>query len=246
MDSIESMAATPKARSGAATTAVSHGDSRSAHVIEHLRRGIITGEYPNDTKLLPRAIAERCGTSFIPVREALRILESEGFVVFRHNRGAWVTSLSIADLEDLYVLRVELESQAVRLARPLDERDIELLRDVLDRINRANRRKEVDKVVALNRDFHFLIYRRSNSPRRLTVIEQLWLHAERYQHMSVEFRHDAAEDEHRRIISLLAAGDHNNAADAMGDHLTSTANILRNALLNAEMSDQAALDAVSR
>jgi DNA-binding GntR family transcriptional regulator len=203
------------------------GDSSVDHVVQHIRQGIIDGEYRHDTKLLPRAIAERCGTSFIPVREAMRILESEGFVSFRHNRGAWVTSLSLADLEELYELRIELESQAVRRARPCAERDIALLRDKIDRIRIANQRKEPDKVVALNRDLHFLIYRRCNSPRRLKMIEQLWMHAERYQRLSVHFRHDAADEEHRGIIDLLALGDHNAAADAMRDHLTSTVNLLR-------------------
>jgi DNA-binding GntR family transcriptional regulator len=213
--------------------------------VQHLRRGIISGEYPHDTKLHPKAIAERCGTSFIPVREALRILESEGFVVFRHNRGAWVTTLSIADLEDLYELRIELESQAVRRASPCSERDLELLRDILDRIHIANQLQEADKVVALNRDFHFLIYRRANSPRRLRMIEQLWMHAERYQLKSVEIRHDAADDEHRQIIDLLAAGDHNAAADAMRGHLTSTVNLLRNAFLSEGLAPRS-LDAGKR
>lgn len=231
---------------GATGTVVGHGDSSVDRVVEHLRNGIISGEYPHDTKLLPKAIAEECGTSFIPVREALRILESEGFVVFRHNRGAWVTSLSTADLEDLYELRIELESQAVRRARPCTERDIELLRDIVDRIGIANQRNDAPKVVALNRDFHFLIYRRSNSPRRLKMIEQLWLHAERYQHMSVEFRHDAAADEHRHIIELLAAGDHIAAADAMSGHLTTTVDILRSAFPNAEISPDGGRDVPTR
>ena len=113
------MVRTPKAQVDATASAGGHGDSSVHHVVQHLRGGIISGEYPHDTKLLPKAIAERCGTSFIPVREALRILESEGFVVFRHNRGAWVTTLSIADLEDLYELRIELESEAVRRGTPL-------------------------------------------------------------------------------------------------------------------------------
>ena len=240
------MVRTPKAQVDATATAGGgHGDSSVHHVVQHLRRGIISGEYPHDTKLLPKAIAERCGTSFIPVREALRILESEGFVVFRHNRGAWVTTLSIADLEDLYELRIELESEAVRRARPCAARDLELLGDVLDRIHIANQRQEADKVVALNRDFHFLIYRRINSPRRLRMIEQLWLHAERYQHMSVEFRHDAADEEHRQVINLLAAGDHSAAADAMRDHLTSTVNLLRTAFLSAGTRSEMALDAGS-
>ena len=240
------MVRTPKAQVDAAATARGgHGDSSVHHVVQHLRGGIISGEYPHDTKLLPKAIAERCGTSFIPVREALRILESEGFVVFRHNRGAWVTTLSIADLEDLYELRIELESEAVRRARPCAARDLELLGDVLDRIQIANQRQEADKVVALNRDFHFLIYRRIDSPRRLRMIEQLWLHAERYQHMSVEFRHDAADEEHRQVIKLLAAGDHSAAADAMRDHLTSTVNLLRTAFLSAGTRSEMALDAGS-
>ena len=239
------MVRSPKAQVDAATAGGGHGDSSVHHVVQHLRRGIISGEYPHDTKLLPKAIAEQCGTSFIPVREALRILESEGFVVFRHNRGAWVTTLSIADLEDLYELRIELESEAVRRARPCTERDLELLGDVLDRIHIANRRQEADKVVALNRDFHFLIYRRIDSPRRLRMIEQLWLHAERYQHMSVEFRHDAADEEHRQVINLLAAGDHSAAADAMRDHLTSTVNLLRTAFLSAATHSEMALDAGS-
>lgn len=211
-----------------------NGDSSVDLVAQHLRQGIISGEYAQNTKLLPKAIAARCGTSFIPVREALRILESEGFVVFRHNRGAWVTNLSISDLEDLYELRIELESQAVRRARPCDERDIMLLRDIVDRIAIANRRNEARKVVELNRDLHFMIYRRSNSPRRLKMIEQLWLHAERYQHMSVKIRHDAADAEHREVIEHLAAGDHNAAADAMSNHLTTTANLLHAALLDAD------------
>jgi DNA-binding GntR family transcriptional regulator len=234
----------PKAQVDATATASGgHGDSSVRHVVQHLRRGIISGEYPHDMKLLPKAIAERCGTSFIPVREALRILESEGFVVFRHNRGAWVTTLSIADLEDLYELRIELESEAVRRARPCTARDLELLGDVLDRIHIANQRREAGKVVALNHDFHFLIYRRSNSPRRLRMIEQLWLHAERYQHMSVEFRHDAADEEHRQVIDLLATGDHSAAADAMRDHLTSTVDLLRTAFLRAGNRSEMALDA---
>jgi DNA-binding GntR family transcriptional regulator len=204
-----------------------YGDSSVDYVVQHIRQGIIDGEYGQDSKLLPRAIAERCGTSFIPVREAMRILESEGFVTFRHNRGAWVTSLSLSDLEELYELRIELESQAVRRARPCDERSIALLRDKVDRIGIANRRNEANKVVALNRDLHFLIYRRCNSPRLLKMIEQLWMHAERYQRMSVDVRDDAADEEHRQIIDLLAVGDHDAAADAMRGHLTSTVSLLR-------------------
>lgn len=230
------MARSTKPSKGGASGSSGYGDSSVDQVVQHIRQGIIEGEYPHDTKLLPRAIAERCGTSFIPVREAMRILESEGFVTFRHNRGAWVTSLSLEDLEELYELRIELESEAVRRARPCNERDIALLRDKVDRILIANQRNEAGKVVALNRDLHFLIYRRCNSPRRLKMIEQLWMHAERYQRMSVDFRDDAADQEHRQVIDMLAVGDHNAAADAMLGHLSSTRDLLRAAFPAAQAS----------
>ena len=91
-------------------------DSTVEQVLDFVREGIISGRYPPRSKLLPKQIAEHCGTSFIPVREALRVLESEGFVAFVHNRGAWVTPLSLNDLKDLYEIRLELESEAVRRA----------------------------------------------------------------------------------------------------------------------------------
>ena len=230
------MARSTKSIAGGDAGGAISDDSSVDFVVQHIRQGIIDGEYRHDTKLLPRAIAERCGTSFIPVRGAMRILESEGFVFFSHNRGAWVTSLSLPDLEELYELRIELESQAVRRARPCGERDLALLRDKVDRIRIANQRNETRKVVSLNRDLHFLIYRRCDSQRRLKMIEQLWLHAERYQRLSVVFRHDAADEEHREIIDLLAVGDHNAAADAMRDHLTTTVNLLRSEFKNIDTS----------
>jgi len=209
-------------------------DSTVDFVVNHLRQGIINGSYESDTKLLPRQIAEHCGTSFIPVREALRILEAEGFVIFRHNRGAWVTMLSVSDLEDLYTLRIELEAEAVRRARPFEERSIDQLRNILVRMNDGYKRGDTQSVVALNHDLHFHIYRRCGSPRRLRVIEQLWFHAERYQQLAVAFRHDAADLEHREIIDALADGDHHEAADALTKHLTTTVDLLRIGWQNVE------------
>ena len=64
-------------------------------VLEFARQRIVSGEYPPDTKLLPKILAAECGTSLIPVREAMRVLESEGLVVFIHNRGAFVAPISL-------------------------------------------------------------------------------------------------------------------------------------------------------
>lgn len=202
-------------------------NSNVEHVLNYLRDGIIDGSFAPRSKLLPKQIAESCGTSFIPVREAMRVLESEGFVSFVHNRGAWVTSLSTADLQDIYAIRIELECEAVRRADPLNSADIAHLEGVLTRSTAAHEHNDNDAQLALNRELHFFIYERANSPRRLKLIKELWLHSARYQRLSIGYRHDAADSEHRKIVNRLSRGDHNGAADALENHLQTTVDLLR-------------------
>jgi len=221
-------------------------DSSVETVLKFTRQAIVDGRFAPDTKLIPRQIASECGVSFIPVREALRVLVSEGFVTFFHNRGAWVTPLSIADLEDLYAIRIELETEAVRRASPLSEADIERLTSFLDLADRASARGDRKRVLALNRDFHFFIYEKTQSPRRLRLIEQMWQHAERYQRLSLNYRHDAADEEHRDIITALAKDDSRRAARAMRTHLETTVDLIRTALTSAPRAQSHKLNGQSQ
>lgn len=194
--------------------------------LNRVREDIISGRYAPNSKLFPKIIAEEHGTSFIPVREALRILESEGFVTFVNNRGTWVTPLSLEDAKDLYSTRIELESQAVRNAAPFSSAEIDSLEEILEKIHAHNDAHEAAEVVELNRQFHFFLYEKSNSPRRLRLIEQLWFHSERYQRLSVDHRDDAGDAEHRAILAALRKGDHDAAADLLAAHLRTTIDLL--------------------
>lgn len=202
-------------------------DSSVAQVVEHLRHGIITGRYRRDSKILPKQIAERCGTSFIPVREALRILEAEGFIVFRHNRGAWVTPVSLADLEDLYDVRIAMEADAVAKSKPFSDEALQDLQSLIEKMSSAYANDDSSRVVKLNRDFHFRIYRNCDSERRMRIIHQLWMHAERYQRLSLQVRHDAADDEHKAILDALSSRYHDLAAEALRTHLITTVSLLK-------------------
>lgn len=201
-------------------------DSTVEHVVTFVRDGIIHGDFPPGSKLLPKQIAEQCGTSFIPVREALRALESEGFVTFVHNRGAWVTPLSKADLLDIYTIRIELECAAVRRAAPFTDDDIAELDEIIDRMGDLHGRRDRSGVVELNREFHFSIYRKAGSPRRLRLIDQLWLHSARYQRLVLEHRDDGADAEHRAIVAQLRRGDLEGAAQALRVHLVTTVDLM--------------------
>ena len=212
-------------------------DSSVQQVLAFARAKIINGEYPPNTKLLPKILAEECGTSLIPVREAMRALESDGLVTFIHNRGAWVSPISIDDLNDLYSVRIPLEMNAVETAVDLTSEDIKKLHDLLDNADAAMNSNNKAEVVKLNKDFHFAIYSHSKSPWRLRLIETLWSHAERYQRFSLDFRKDAADREHHDIVDCLAAHDNRGAAKAMGVHLKSTVELLNKSLKKSNISE---------
>jgi DNA-binding GntR family transcriptional regulator len=99
----------------------------------------------------------------------------------------------------------------------------------------GNKKHQNAKLVALNRELHFSMYRKAHSPRRLKLIEQLWLHSARYQRMSLDFRHDASDAEHRKIVNKLRRGDHEGAAEALRAHLQTTVDLLREGLESADV-----------
>ncbi len=167
----------------------------------------------------------------------MRTLESDGLVTFIHNRGAWISPISIDDLNDLYSVRIPLEMNAVETAIDLTSGDIKKIHEILDRADAAMKSNDKAAVVKLNKDFHFAIYSHSKSPWRLRLIETLWSHAERYQRFSLDFRKDPADKEHRDIVDALAAQDNQGAAKAMGFHLKTTVELLNKSLQKAKISE---------
>ena len=194
--------------------------------LDSTRRRILSGEYPPGSRLPLNVLARETGVSLIPVREALRVLETERLIESIRNRGARVAPLSIDEMNDLYAVRIVLETEAVRMAAPLDPAAHKQLLNVLSKMATAVKRKDADGVIRLNKEFHFGIYRGSNSPWLIYLIELLWNHSERYQRLSLKFRHDAADKEHREILEALANGELEVAAKALEVHLATTAKIV--------------------
>jgi DNA-binding GntR family transcriptional regulator len=193
-----------------------------ARTLSSIRKSILSGEYAPGSWLRLNKLTSETGASLIPVREALRILETERLVESIPNRGARVLPLSASDMNDLYAVRTILEVEAIRISPPLDDATRAEMQDVLGLIQVAVAEADRDEVIRLNREFHFALYRRSGSPWLVYLIEMLWNHNERYQRMSLHFRHDAADVEHRAIVDALTAGDSVAAAEALRTHLQTT------------------------
>ena len=87
-------------------------------VLIELRARILGGELPAGSALRQEDLAASLGVSRVPVREALRMLESEGHVVYAAHRGYRVAELSVADLEEIYALRAVIEDDLAARAMP--------------------------------------------------------------------------------------------------------------------------------
>ena len=128
---------------------------RVAHA---LREAIVSGRLRPGDHLVEQRIASELGVSRSPVREAIRRLELEGLVVGEPHRGARVTRLTVDEIRDLYVVRATLECLAGRLAAPrLLHADRDRLRQLVQSMESAGRRRDLRKLSTLDAAFHQLI-----------------------------------------------------------------------------------------
>ena len=164
-------------------------------VLDAIRRDIVAGALQPGTRVTEAFLSERYGVSRVPVREALRGLEGEGFVVSRPNAGSRIAEIPFDEADDLFAVRESLEvataRRAATRARTLFDGDAppedwwrvrRELGAVLDAGDAAVERGELDVLVEHNERFHFLVAELSGSTTLATLLVQLsrkieWLYA---------------------------------------------------------------------
>lgn len=187
-----------------------------------LRKAILSGALESGMQLRQDEIAERYGTSRIPVREALKQLAVEGLVTLAPNRGAFVTSLSLADVLELQDIRIGLECRALKLAVPeMVESDFERAEEILDRYERE---PSAEEWAVMNHAFHGALYEPCNRPKLLEMIEANLAHINRYMSLQVSLAAGNKDPnrEHRQIIAACRAGDAEKASRLLELHITHT------------------------
>lgn len=179
-------------------------------VLGELRRLIVTGGLRAGEQIKQDALAESLGTSRVPLREALKILEGEGQVTYHPHRGYFVAELSASDLVELYRIRQLLEDEAAAVAIPkLTSADLEGLEAALREVEAAGEAGDIPAITVANRRFHFLLIERAELPRLTRLIRQLWDATDAYR--SVYFAEPVnrlqVEREHRFILEALRERD---------------------------------------
>lgn len=201
-------------------------------VYQAVREAILSGTYPPGSRLLASTIAVDNGVSSIPVREALRRLETERLIVVERNRGASVAPISVEDMLDIYETRRVLECHALRRAYPeLDTTVFLKAEHDLERMTRLLRKGRSREGYEHHRKFHFRLYEPSKSQWTMHVIRQLWVGAERYHRLSVGMWNTPEEfaAEHEAVLAAVCGGDVDAAFERLAQHVRETATLLEKA-----------------
>ena len=174
-------------------------------VCEHIRDAIINGVFAPGERLMEIQMADEMGVSRTPVREAIRKLEMEGFVVMIPRRGTYVSNMSIRDINDVYEIRISLDTLAAGLAAErISDEELEELQRLLVKVGN-----------------HDVLYKASRNERLRNIINNLREQITVIRGVSMRYpgRLKDTQEEHRRLVESIAARNVEKSQEAARIHL---------------------------
>lgn len=208
-----------------------HTTSSQQQAYLYLQDRIVSGALAGGTRLIPEAIAAVLGVSRMPVREAIRQLDAEGYVTIRPNRGAVVTSRTAGEIIELFEIRAALEGAALRLgaanvgAETLADLDVELKRLRNVSTDHASWHERHD-------DFHDHLCRASGRPQLEAECRRYRLAVQPYLRLYLKSsrRLEQPGFEHEHLIDALRSGDGELAERMARSHIMANAEAIAQCL----------------
>jgi DNA-binding GntR family transcriptional regulator len=210
----------------------------SNYVLDNIRNQILEGYYLPGSKLDQRALADELKVSLIPVRESLRQLEAEGWVNLYPHRGAFVTPMSPDELQEIYLIRGTLEALITQLAVPsLSPETLARLGELIIEMEHVTKARDADKLLVLNRDFHFTIYDVAHRPLLMQIIVGLWDRSTRYRKFYTHLldRAPQALAEHKQIYKACKAKDPMAAGRAVRNNVNQTTEVILSRIHSSQL-----------
>lgn len=196
----------------------------SRRIANSLRRSIISGMLAPGTRILQEEIAEQFGASRLPVREAFRILESEGLVLLKANSGAWVSKLDLKECIETYRIRERLEPLALlESISHLSDATI----DEIDQLGYSiERTTDIDTFLKLDREFHLLTYRGCEMRSLIAMVERFWNTTQHYRRAYTELlgleKRWIIDHEHRLLVDAIRRRDAEDGERILLGHIRRT------------------------
>jgi DNA-binding GntR family transcriptional regulator len=214
---------------GTSTLYATADGGSTEYAYEQLRNKILVGELEPGATFSQVQLSEQLGVSRTPLREAVRLLQTEGLLRSERGRRVRVAPLTTDDFEDLYAMRIVLDSLAVRLTIPqLTDDEVAAIRMAYLEATAAAGRGDVAGYREPHRRFHFSLFAHAGA-RLEQEVDDLWDHAERYRLLQVQHSDDLAhlvrlgEREHAAILEAAENRDAALGAKRMAEHLSRTA-----------------------
>ncbi len=201
----------------------------SAAAADELRRRILDGEFPAGFQLRQDALAEEFGVSRIPLREALVQLEAEGLVRIVPHRGAVVSELSIAEIEEVFELRALIEPRLLRRsAALLATSDFDKLNQIVDEYSAELRAEHVSRWGEMNTQLHMLLYSHAGQSRSIGIVSNLLQESDRHTRLQLSLTGgmERAEREHAELVRLCAERQIDEACSLLQSHIENVATSL--------------------
>jgi len=189
---------------------------------EHIRTALVEGRLAPGQRIVASAVARAAGTSRIPVLQALRRLESQGFVRINPHRDVVVSGLSPEEFRERFLMMAVLEALCVREAEgKIAPVTLQRLRELHTEIVAARRSGDTSRAVAADTRFHRMLWEISGLQQVVHVLQNVWDRGEYYRVIMHARRGGFAAEsiaEHEEILSALEAGDTSRAARAVERH----------------------------
>lgn len=202
--------------------------TKEEQVADYLRERIISGVYQRGSRLKQAEIAEQLNLSITPVREALKLLEAEGYVSGDSYRGARVVPFDAAASGEILSLRLMLEAQLVRgAAERATSEDLAELRALADEFEKAFETGNRAVARGVNYRFHRRMYDIAAMPQTLHFVQILWARYPFDLINAAKGRGEDAAKEHDEILAALASGDVSAAVLSMRKHIESGWTVLK-------------------
>lgn len=200
------------------------GIAASQRVASYLRTAILSGAIAPGERIRQEEVAERLGSSRLPVREALRMLQAEGLTEHEPNRGARVPLLGAREVDLLYQMRERLEPLALIESLPrLTADHFQELGRIQQEISTAG---DVGQFMSLDREFHLLTYSRCEMEPLWATVLRLWNSTQHYRRIFMAIigsqRRWVVNAEHDLLLDALRRRDALDAARCLEGHIRRT------------------------
>ncbi|HEX7081964.1 MAG TPA: GntR family transcriptional regulator [Gammaproteobacteria bacterium] len=206
-------------------------------VADRLRELITRGELAPGERLNERLLTQRFGISRTPLREAVKILSSEGLVKLLPNRGAVVTTITRADAEDMFQVMAVLEALGGELAcRRASDEDIDEVRRLHEKMRGCHEAGDLVTYFELNQKIHQKIIDCAGNRELADAYRRISVRIRRGRYMAnlSRPRWNEVMSEHERILDALVHRDSERLKEILALHLANKAKVIREWLASAE------------